>query len=237
MSKIIVVGLPRTGTTSVSVALLEMGFLVAHMGFTKKAFEVAEAITDAPCFSDYMYLDKLFPGSKFVYLSRDLDKWVPSMTMLLGKMAPHLDAEKGRFNPIMKRSFHHTFSANLPLTSDELIECYTRHKKEVFDYFKDANKNSNDFLSIDVSEPGSLTQLKQFLLPELLARNLISTEQKNHLNTAKTSEDFPVLNVGRSVAGWHEYKHPNKVNSNLAGLERRKYFDYEFVGRASSTLL
>ena len=131
------------------------------------------------------------------------------MTMLLGKMAPHLNLEKGRFNPIMKRSFHHTFSANLPLTSDELIECYTRHQTEVFDYFK----GRDDFLSIDVSEPGSLNQLREFLGKE-----------------PQANAEFPKLNTGRDVAGWHEYKHPNKVNSNLAGVERRKYFDYEFVG-------
>ena len=207
MSKIIVVGLPRTGTTSVSVALLEMGFLVAHMGFTKKAFEVAEAITDCPCFSDYMHLDELFPGSKFIYLSRDLDKWIPSISMLLDKMVPHLNAEKGRFNPIMKRSFKHTFSENLPLTAEELIQCYTRHKTEILDYFK----GRDDFLSIDISEPGSLNQLREFLGKE-----------------PQANAEFPKLNTGRDVAGWHEYKHPNKVNSNLAGVERRKYFDYEF---------
>ncbi|CUS41903.1 hypothetical protein MGWOODY_Tha2295 [hydrothermal vent metagenome] len=47
---------------------------------------------------------------------------------------------------------------------------------------------------------------------------------------AQSSEDFPKLNAGRNVANWKEYKHPNKVNSNLAGIEHRKYFDYEFFG-------
>ncbi len=51
MSKLFIIGLPRTGTTSISVALLEMGLLVAHTAFTKKAFEVADAISGAPCFS------------------------------------------------------------------------------------------------------------------------------------------------------------------------------------------
>jgi hypothetical protein len=215
MSKIIVIGLPRTGTTSVSVALLEMGFLVAHMAFTKQAFEVAEAITDCPCFSDYKHLDELFTNSKFIYLSRDLDKWIPSITMLLGKMAPHLDAEKGRFNPIMKRSFKHTFSETLPLTEPELRECYTRHQLAVFEYFK----HSSNFLSIDISEPESLNQLRVFLGKE-----------------PQSNCEFPKLNTGRDVAGWHEYKHPNKVNSNLAGVERRKYFDYEFDGYSPSIL-
>ncbi len=205
MSKIFIIGLPRTGTTSISVALLEMGLSVAHTAFTKKAFEMADAISDAPCFSDYMHLDTLFPNSKFIYLSRDLDKWVPSMTMLLDKMASRLDAKTGSFNPILKRSFHHTFSAIYPLSHDELIDCYSRHKREVFSYFKDRD----DFLSIDVSEPGSLLKVRSFLGIQ-----------------AAGGDDFPKLNVGRNVANWKEYKHPNKINSNLAGIEHRKYFDY-----------
>ena len=209
MSKIFIIGLPRTGTTSISVALLELGFLVAHTAFTKKAFEVAEAISDAPCFSDYQHLDELFPNSKFIYLSRNMDEWVPSITMLLEKMAPHLESKTGYFNPILKRSFHHTFSPTLPLTSNELIDCYQRHQQAVFEYFKDRD----DLLSIDVSQQGSLLKMKEFLGVD-----------------AQGSEGFPKLNAGRNVANWKEYKHPNKVNSNLAGLDHRKYFDYEFVG-------
>ncbi|WP_276665923.1 sulfotransferase [Thalassolituus oleivorans] len=209
MSKIFIIGLPRTGTTSISVALLELGFLVAHTAFTKKAFEVAEAISDAPCFSDYQHLDELFPNSKFIYLSRNMDEWVPSITMLLEKMAPHLEPKTGYFNPILKRSFHHTFSPTLPLSANELIDCYRRHQQAVFEYFKDRD----DLLSIDVSEQGSLLKMKKFLGVD-----------------AQGSEDFPKFNTGRNVANWKEYKHPNKVNSNLAGIEHRKYFDYEFFG-------
>lgn len=208
MSKVFIIGLPRTGTTSISVALLEMGLSVAHTAFTKKAFEMADAVSDAPCFSDYMHLDAIFPGSKFIYLSRSMEKWVPSITMLLEKMAPHLDAETGRFNPILKRSFHHTFCATLPLTHNELVDCYSRHEQAVLTYFK----NRNDFLSIDISESGSLRKVEQFL------------EIQAHGDQGQS--DFPKLNVGRNVANWKEYKHPNKINSNLAGVEHRKYFDY-----------
>ncbi|MEI8668669.1 sulfotransferase [Pseudoalteromonas sp. B131b] len=205
MAKIFVIGLPRTGTTSISVALLEMGFSVAHTAFTKQAFEMSDAISDAPCFSDYMHLDELFPNAKFIYLSRELNKWVPSITMLLEKMAPHLDLNTGKFNPILKRSFHRTFSNVLPLSSTALAGCYLKHEQAVFSYFK----NSDNFLAIDISEPDSLLKLKQFLGVEIQG------------NTC-----FPKLNIGRQVANWKEYKHPNKINSNLAGKEHRKYFDY-----------
>ncbi|NQZ07010.1 MAG: sulfotransferase family protein [Algicola sp.] len=205
MSKIFIIGLPRTGTTSISVALLELGLSVAHTAFTKQAVKMADAISDAPCFSDYQQLDALFPDAKFIYLSREMNKWLPSITMLLEKMAPHLEPKTGRFNPILKRSFHHTFAVKLPLTHDTLVECYLRHQQAVMEYFKDRI----DLLSIDISEPGSLLKMKQFLGMK-----------------AEGSSDFPKLNVGRNVASWKEYKHPNKINSNLAGIEHRKYFDY-----------
>ncbi|CAM4119360.1 sulfotransferase [Pseudoalteromonas ostreae] len=205
MSKIFIIGLPRTGTTSISVALLDMGLLVAHTAFTKKAFEMADAISDAPCFSDYMHLDRLFPGAKFIYLNRDLKAWLPSITMLLEKMAPHLDLKTGHFSPVLKRSFHQTFPNIHPLCEATLTNHYRNHQQAVLAYFKDRD----DFLSIDVSKQGSLLLLKQFLgLP----------------NTGDT--DFAKLNVGRNVANWREYKHPNKVNANLAGAEHRKFFDY-----------
>jgi hypothetical protein len=208
MSKIFIIGLPRTGTTSISVALLELGFLVAHTAFTKKAFEVADAISDAPCFSDYKQLDFLFPGSKFVYLNRDLAKWLPSISMLLEKMAPHLEQKSGHFSPVLKRSFYTTFPMFDSPCIETLTDNYKTHQRAVFQYFK----NRTDFLSIDVSDPGSFLTLKQFLgLP------------------TTGSADFPKLNVGRNVANWREFKHPHKVNANLAGVEHRKFFDYSMI--------
>lgn len=209
MSKIFIIGLPRTGTTSVSVALLNMGFSVAHTAFTKRTFEVADAITDSPCFSDFKQLDHLFPNAKFIYLTRSLDKWLPSITMLLDKMAPHL-AATGHFNPILKHSFHQTFSNKLPLTAIELADCYERHQQMVFSYFK----GRGDLLSIDISEQGSLEKMKQFLSVETGGET-----------------DFPRLNIGRNVSNWKDYKHPNKISSNLAGVDHRKYFDFYYEAK------
>lgn len=208
--KVIFIGLPRTGTTSVSVALLEQGLKVAHMAFTKAAFMQADAISDAPCFSDFKQLDELFPEAKFVYLDRELDSWVPSMQMLLSRMLPHLDAKTGRFHPIMKRSFRHSFGVGMvenPQDEQHLIDCYQRHKAEVVNYFA----GRHDLLSIDVSQQGALGQLLAFM-------GLAATENQ---------QNFPKLNVGRNVASWDEYKHPNKISANASGPEKRKFFDYK----------
>ena len=213
MNKLFIIGLPRTGTTSISVALLEYGFKVAHTAYTKRAFELADVISDAPCFSDYQQLDQLFPGSKFIYLDRALEKWIPSMQMLLNKMLVPLDPQTGYFNPILKRSFTKTFglsSVTDPLNDQHLTSCYLEHQKDIFTYFD----GRDDFLTIDISASNSLSTLLTFL--DISTHNLPIEKRQ-----------FPRLNVGKLVDGWKEFKHPNKVNPNSAGVEHRKFFDYE----------
>ena len=209
MNKLFIIGLPRTGTTSISVALLDHGFKVAHTAYTKRAFELADVISDAPCFCDYPHLDKLFPDSKFVYLSRGLESWVPSMQMLLTKMLPQLDEKTGYLNPVLKLSFNATFSLSStenPLSKEHLENCYTNHQRKVDEYFS----NRNDLLKIDISKSGSLLKLLEFL-------NISS----------KDDIEFPKLNIGKEVDGWKNLKHPSKVNSLSAGKEHRKFFDYK----------
>lgn len=212
MNKIFIIGLPRTGTTSISVALLDYGFNVAHTAYTKRAFELADVISDSPCFCDYAQLDKLFPGSKFVYLERELALWVPSMQMLINKMQVNLELKSGIFNPVLKRTFNDIFKLSTTAFPDDkahLEKCYQQHKQQVLTYFA----NRDDLVCIDVSKPNSLGELLSFIG--------VSTAP------ALDSElNFPHLNVGRKVACWKEHKHPNKVNSNAAGIEHRKFFDY-----------
>src|SRR6187402_1455580 len=192
MNKLFIIGLPRTGTTSISVALLDYGFKVAHTAYTKRAFELADVVSDAPCFCDYQELDKLFPNSKFVYLDRALERWVPSMQMLLNKMLPELVPKSGYLNPVLKRCINKTFA---PLTTENPLDvlhlenCYRNHQQAVFDYFA----KREDFLVIDISRSGSLKQLLEFL----------------GINREETSE-FPKLNIGKQVDSWKEFKHPNK---------------------------
>ncbi|WP_119978638.1 sulfotransferase [Shewanella algidipiscicola] len=224
-AKIFIIGLPRTGTTSVSVALLEQGFKVAHQAFTKQAFELADVVSDAPCFSDYRQLHQLYPNAKFIYLERALDAWVPSMQMLLSRMLVHLDDKTGRFHPILKRSFNHSFAINRvddPMCAMHLVDCYHNHKKQVFDYFSE----QANFISIDISDADSLAKLMTFLSVEPL-NGALSCDLKPSSHSNLPHLNFPHLNKGRNVASWDEYKHPNKISANAVGPDKRKFFSYK----------
>ena len=206
MNKLFIIGLPRTGTTSISVALLEH-FKVSHTGYTKRAFELADVISDCPCFSDYQQLDGLFPESKFVYLQRSLEQWLPSIQMLLNKMLPILHSET-YVNPILKRSFGQTFdlfNVTSPLEETHLSTCYQRHEQGVIDFFH----GRDNILNIDINQVDSLSKLLGFL-------------DLQHSG----DEQFPHLNMGKLVDNWKDIKHVHKINPNRAGREGRKFFDY-----------
>jgi hypothetical protein len=206
MNKLFIIGLPRTGTTSISVALLEH-FKVSHTAYTKRAFELADVISDCPCFSDYQQLDVLFPESKFVYLQRSLDQWLPSIQMLLNKMLPSLNS-KTYVNPILRRSFGQIFdldNVRSPLEERHLTMCYQRHEQGVIDYFH----GRDNMLRINIKLADSFSQLFSFL-------NL----------QYSSGEQFPHLNMGKLVDNWKDIKHIHKINPNTAGIEGRKFFEY-----------
>ncbi|MEH6448661.1 MAG: sulfotransferase [Oleispira sp.] len=219
MNKLFIIGLPRTGTTSISIAMLDYGFNVAHTAYTKQAFKLADVLSDSPCFSDYQELDILFPGSKFVYLDRALADWIPSIQMLLKKMHSNLEPKTGIFNPVLKRSFNEVFSLyikdgssknlilnELAFDEEHLAACYHSHKSQVLEYFS----QRDDLLSINLSDKESLDTLLTFLdIP--------------HDKDVR----FPHINIGKHVSGWREHKHPNKVNALSAGEDQRKFFDYK----------
>jgi hypothetical protein len=197
--KIFIIGLPRTGTTSICSKCLALGFSVAHTAYTQKTFDHAEVIADTPIFTDFQTLDKHYPNSKFIYLERARSLWLPSIKQLLQRMHHNITRADGGFNPYLKRCYQQVFS---PFTleninSDEfLTACYLKHKKEVSDYFQ---SRGNDLLILDISQAESLNQLQGFLGLE------------------KTSDSFEKLNRGGKVTAWKDIKHPLKVESTHNG--------------------
>lgn len=197
MKKIFIIGLPRTGTSSVCATLLDMGYKVAHCANTMRSIEAADVIGDTPAYCDYKKLDKKYPGSKFIYLDREIEKWLPSIKYLLHRMHPGLTASTDGFHPTVKRCYRNIFKqldcATL-FSDSHLTSCYTLHKHKVFKYFSD---RKSDFLAIDISEDGSHRKMQSFLGVDC------------------TSESFPTLNSNGQIISWHMLQHKNKVPDTL----------------------
>lgn len=210
--KIFVIGLPRTGTTSVCATLLNMGFKVAHTAFTREAVEQAQVIADTPAFSEFPQLHALFPKARFIYLQRDLRLWLPSIKTLLEKMSLAKEGGKGVINPLLERCFGQVFGPfGVACLQDDqyLAACYQRHFELVDNYF---STQTNALLTLDVSEADSLRKLADFVSVEL-AGDL----------------EFPRLNINGKITAWKDIKHPMKIDSNAAGEYRRKYYSYDVI--------
>ncbi len=204
--KIFVIGLPRTATTSLCVAMLELGFKTAHTAYTYQSFQQAEVIADTPVFYDYPSLDKIFPGSLFIYLERDLQHWLPSIKQLLNRMSANLLRPSGGFNPALKTCFKKTFEPfNVEnIQSDQfLTECYLKHKSSVQQYFSDREKT---LLTLNISQADSYDRLLEFLI----SHNKLSS----HINR---QTGFKRINTAGKVTAWNQVKHPLKIESTRAG--------------------
>ncbi len=200
--KIFIIGLPRTSTTSVCLAALNLGFKTAHTAYTHQTMQQAQVIADTPVFCDYQTLDTNYPNAKFIYLTREPELWLPSIKQLLQRMYKNLQRTDGGFNPMLKRCYNTVFS---PLTEENikqdefLLNCYQRHFQAAKDYF---NGREQDLLIIDVSQPNSYCALVEFL-------GLKST--KNDVG------GFEHINIGGKVTAWKKIKHPLKIEATLRG--------------------
>jgi len=200
--KIFIIGLPRTATTSVCLAMLEQGYKTAHNAYTQNSFAQAQVLADTPIFCDYQKLDKHFPNSQFIHLTREFSLWLPSIKQLLQRMIVNLQRGDGGFNPHLKRCYNDIFS---PLTDENinsdkfLLDCYNRHQEGVTEYFKD---RPQDLLTIDVSEEGSYLALLSFL----------------NIDKDKAREGgFKQINIGGKVRAWQHLNNAFKVESTNKG--------------------
>lgn len=200
--KIFIIGLPRTATTSVCLAMLGLGYKTAHNAYTEHAFKEADVIADTPIFCDYQKLDQHFPESKFIYLTREATHWLPSIKQLLQRMIVNLQRSDGGFNPHLKRCYSEVFS---PLSAenisqdDFLTQCYERHQQGIKAYFK---HRIDDLLTIDVSDPESYQKMLAFLgVP---------------LEQGRTN-GFEKINIGGKVKAWQDINNVLKVESTNKG--------------------
>jgi len=200
--KIFVIGLPRTGTTSFCQAMLNLNYKVAHTAYTQECFNHAQVIADTPIFHDFQLLDTYYPNSKFIYLTRDLSLWLPSIKRLLARMHNNVVRSDGGFNPYIKRCYQSTF---MPFTADNiqqdefLAACYQQHQQKINMHFKD---RAGDLLTIDLSKMGSFEKLLYFL--------------KIKENSVATLE-FEQLNKAGKVTAWNDVSHPLKISSTKSG--------------------
>lgn len=119
----------------------------------------------------FKYLDKAYPGSKFILTVRDdAEQWYQSITRFHSKIY----GKDGRIptaedlleaNYVWKGYAYnvirvHGTPDNDPYNKESMISHYQRHNQEVINYFKD---RPDDLLVINIAEKGSYKKFVDFL--------------------------------------------------------------------------
>ena len=169
-SKIIGIGLPKTGTTS-------LGYCFRRLGFKHRSYDMDlavnvkrnnlapvleeaekyEAFEDWPWFAIYRELDQRFPKSKFILtLRKDTETYVTSLKA-------HHEREGIRRKDFVKPHWWNEVQGVEPSEWDyeKSAQRYERHNREVLEYF--ADRIDKDLLVVCWEKGDSWAKLCAFL--------------------------------------------------------------------------
>ena len=159
-NKVICIGMHKTGTTTLGLALLDLGYNVLGArtdladilleGKIEETLEVARpynALQDVPWALLYKELDKKYPNSIFILTERDENNWLNSV----------LRHFANTYIPLHEW----IYGKGIALGNEDIyLEKYKKHYKEVKEYFK--NK-PEDLLIISLSNGDGWIKLCSFL--------------------------------------------------------------------------
>lgn len=186
--KIFCVGLNKTGTTSLALALRRLGLRVGDQDVAELLIDSwmerdfapiiahcasADAFQDIPFSLDYTYqaVDQAFPGSKFILTVRESpEAWFQSLVRFHSRMfgngrlptAADLRAARYRYEGWVLKAVQSMFSVAEESLYDErlLVGRYREHNEMIRRYFW---ARPGDLLELDLRQDDSMQRLCEFL--------------------------------------------------------------------------
>jgi hypothetical protein len=163
--KIFGIGLSRTGTTSLHLALIALGkasvhypdFAVSkwlHGNFCQDNLSDFDACSDIPAAIYFRELDQRYPGSKFILTIRDEDSWIKSTRNWWGKCPP--SNQYTRLRDMVRLAAYGSIAHN----DDRFLNRYREHFLNVKDYF---SLRPNQLLVLDLRDVDKWEKLSMFL--------------------------------------------------------------------------
>jgi len=142
MQKIFGIGLSRTGSTSLHVALLLMRIPANHYpimlanisvnSYTPDDFSAHDAYTDIPVSVHYKYLDRLFPDALFILTIREEDSWIESIKNFYVNRA---GLHEGLLN--VRNQIRMATYGSISFEESQFRQAFREHYQSVISYFKD----------------------------------------------------------------------------------------------------
>lgn len=188
-TKYFCIGRNKTGTTSLKVAFMDLGYpvgdqekaeILTHECYFNNNFDpIIKYCDSAQVFQDvpfsypdtYKYLDAAFPNSKFILSTRDdAEQWYNSITRFHAKRFG-LDGAIPTVVDLNKADHHqdkfmyntvkvHKTPDNDPYNKEIMISHYNQYNEDVINYFKD---RPDDLLVLNLAEPGAYLKFIKFL--------------------------------------------------------------------------
>lgn len=160
--KVFCIGFHKTGTTSLKAALKVLGYRITGPNghgnpdiganvesIARRLVPRYDAFQDNPWPIIYQFLDRQFPGSKFILTVRPAEKWIGSIVDHFGRKTTKM------------REWIYGAGRGDPLGNEALyVERYERHNREVLAYFADRPK---DLLVLNLSTDDGWARLCPFL--------------------------------------------------------------------------
>lgn len=179
MTKIFGIGLSRTGSTSLTEALVTLGYRALHFpadpvtqreyfqffanpspALTLSLLDRYDAVTDTPLARVYRQLDLAYPGSKFVWTIRDKQSWLRSCEQWWDRaVTPFIEHDhEGKLGPFMRLVGEVTYGTAF-FDAELFSQAYDAHMTEVPGYFRG---RPHDLLALNICEGEGWPQLAPF---------------------------------------------------------------------------
>ena len=155
--KLFCIGLGRTATSSLSVALLKLGYEVWHCPILSDSDNIRnyvnkfDALTELPFCCDYNFKDlyNMYPNAQFILTTRDEEKWLNS-TIKYKRMMNIIINKFPGYGMFTKNFYNFDFS----------IDNFRKYNKDVLEFFKD---KQDQLLVMDIPDGDGYEKLCKFL--------------------------------------------------------------------------
>jgi hypothetical protein len=151
--KIFVLGLTATGKHSLMKALEILGYSGVHYPDSYAELDKFDASCDIFVAKQYKQLDKMYPGSKFIYTVRNEKAWVDDVLAHLQKFRPEQKSES-------KLQLRRGMWGSVDPSKEQLLAVNRRHEADCRAYFKD---RPDDILFMNIPDGEYWEKLCPFL--------------------------------------------------------------------------
>lgn len=164
--KVFGIGLSRTGTKSLTIALTVLGYKIIHYPLSEKFFHELltgngdfsllknyDGITDIPIIPAYKQLQRRYPDAKFILTVRDIEEWIAALDRHYKRSERRAKSPQELF---VRASVYGCYQYN----EERFRDVQKRHHADVLDYF---SAFPSKLLVMNISNGDGWPQLTEFL--------------------------------------------------------------------------